>query len=182
MSRVPEIDPEALTAEQRRVYDAIVAGPRGWVRGPLAIWLQRPDLADRAQALGRYCRYDSSLPPRLSELAILVTARVWGAEFEWYAHAPLAAEGGLSAAAIEAIRTGAEPVFAGEDEQVVYDVARAMNAERRLSQPLYDRAVAVLGLGGLVDLIGVLGYYSLVSMTLNAFEVDLPAGTPPQLG
>ena len=182
MSRVPEIDPDALTAEQRRVYDTIVADPRGGVRGPLAIWLQRPELADRAQALGRYCRYESSLPPRLSELAILVTAKVWGAEFEWYAHAPLARDGGLPEAVIEAIRADAEPAFAADDEAVVYAVARGMNAEKRLPQDLYDRAVAVLGLGGLVDLIGVLGYYSLVSMTLNAFEVELPDGTPPPFG
>ncbi|MEQ9333670.1 carboxymuconolactone decarboxylase family protein [Thalassobaculum sp.] len=182
MSRVPEIDPDALTAEQRRVYDTIVAGPRGGVRGPLAIWLQRPELADRAQALGRYCRYESSLPPRLSELAILVTAKAWGAEFEWYAHAPLARDGGLPETVIEAIRTGVEPTFAADDEAVVYTVARGMTADKRLPQDLYDRAVSVLGLGGLVDLIGVLGYYSLVSMTLNAFEVELPDGTPPPFG
>lgn len=181
MSRVPEIDPDALRPAQRRVYDSIVAGPRGRVRGPLAIWLQRPEFADRAQALGRYCRYESTLPPRLSELAILVTAKAWEAEFEWWAHAPLAAAGGLSEAAIEAIRSGADPEFAADDERAVYDVARAMIADRRLPQSLYDRAVAVLGLDGLVDLIGVLGYYSLVSMTLNAFEVELPPGTPPQL-
>lgn len=182
MTRLPDPDPATLSPEQKRVYDTIVAGPRGRVRGPLAVWLQRPDLADRAQALGRYCRYDSSLPPRLSELAILVTAKIWGAEFEWFAHAPLARDGGLPEAVIDAIRTGAEPSFAADDEAVVYAVARTLNDTRKLPQDLYDRAVAVLGVGGVVDLIGVLGYYSLVSMTLNAFEVDLPAGAEPQLG
>ncbi len=175
MARVPELDPTTLTQDQKRVYDAIAAGPRGKVQGPLALWLQRPDLADRAQALGRYCRYDSSLPARLSELAILVTARIWGSEFEWWAHEPHAQAAGLSRSVIEALRADAQPPFEQDDEDVVYQVARALHLEKRLPEPLYDRAVAVLGLDGLVDLVGVLGYYTLVSMTLNTFEIEPPA-------
>jgi 4-carboxymuconolactone decarboxylase len=178
MARVPELDPRLLTAEQKPVYDAIASGPRGRVQGPLAIWLRRPQLADKAQALGRYCRYDSSLPKRLSELAILTTARVWGAEFEWWAHKPPAVEAGLSPMVIEAIRIDASPVFEHEDEAVVYEIARVLYRERRMSDALYAKAKTILGEAGLVDLIGVLGYYALISMTINAFEVDIPADAP----
>lgn len=172
MARLSPPEVETLTDAQRKVYDAIVSGPRGRVRGPLAIWLHRPDLADRSQALGRYCRYDTLLPPRLSELAILVTARVWNSEFEWQAHKKIGLEAGLAPAIVEAIRTHTRPTFTTADEEVVHDFAFAVQHDRKLSQPLYDRAIAVLGTETVVDLTGLLGYYSLISMTINVFEVD----------
>ena len=175
MPRIPELDPGSLTAEQKRVYDEIASGPRGGVRGPLAVWLRRPGLADKAQALGRYCRYDSSLSPRLSELAILTTARIWDASYEWAAHEPHAEKAGLPRPVIDALKEDRDPTFEAEDEAVVYDVARKLNLDRRLSDELHARAVDVLGLEGLIDLVGVLGYYSLISMTLNAFEIEAPA-------
>lgn len=178
MTRVPPLDPDSLSPEQRAVYDAISAGPRGSVRGPLAVWLQSPPLAQRAQELGAYCRFGSSLPPRLSELAILVTARHWRSAYEWHAHAPFAKRGGLSDAAIEAIRTATEPALAGEDERVVYRFASEMLRDRAISQPTFDEAQRVLGMRAVVDLVGVLGYYGLISMTINAFEIPLPPGEP----
>jgi 4-carboxymuconolactone decarboxylase len=185
MARLPKLDPAALTPEQKTVYDEIAGGPRGQVRGPLEVWLRRPGLAARAQELGRYCRYDSSLSKQLSELAILVTARAWGAEFEWFAHKKHALDAGLPPEVVEAIRTCQSPVFAldlaGGEQRAVYDVALAMCTQRRLPNALYASALAVLGEGRLVDLIGVLGYYSLISMTINAFEVDLPEGSAPEL-
>ena len=174
MARLSPPDPENLTADQRKVYDAIASGPRGRIRGPLALWLHRPELADRSQALGRYCRYDTLLPPRLSELAILVTARVWNSEFEWQAHKKIGLEAGIGPEIVEAIRTGRPPQFSSEDEAVVHDFALALQRDRKVDQPLYDRAIAVLGTGGVVDLTGLLGYYSLISMTINVFEVDPP--------
>jgi len=182
MPRLPEVRPEAMTPEQVRVHDTIVAGPRGQVRGPLAVWLRRPELAARAQALGEYCRYGSSLPKRLSELAILVTARHWGAEFEWFAHRQHALDAGLAEDIVEAIRTGRAPRFAEIEEQAVYDIATAIYRERRLGDALYARGLEVLGEGRLIDLIGVLGYYALISMTINAFEIMPPEGTPLALG
>lgn len=176
MSRIPALDPGQMTPEQRRVHDTIAAGPRGRVGGPLAIWLHRPELADRAQALGRYCRYDSSLPPRLSELAILVTAVCWRSEFEWHAHAPIAASAGVPEPLIEAIRTGAEPVFERDDDALVYRFARTLHDQRRIPDELYRGAVETLGEDAVVDLVGILGYYTLVSMTINAFEIELPDG------
>ncbi len=172
MSRITPIDPDQLTPRQRTVYDAIAASPRGGVRGPLAVWLARPELADLAQSLGRYCRYETLLPPQLSELAILVTARVWGSEFEWQAHKKIALQAGIPASIIEAIRQGQTPDFAHQNESIVHDFALAVHRDRKVPQELYDRAVAALGEDAVVDLTGVLGYYGLVSMTINIFEVD----------
>ncbi len=182
MPRLPDLDPAALTAEQRPVYDAIASGPRGVVHGPLAVWLRRPQLADRAQSLGAYCRFGSSLSPRLSELAILVTARVWGSEFEWWAHKAHALKAGLPADVIEAIRTNGAPALTEPEDEAVYAVATTLNRDRRLDDALYARAIAVLGEGRLIDLVGVLGYYTLISMTINTFEVARPDGAPPELG
>jgi 4-carboxymuconolactone decarboxylase len=177
MTRVDDLNLEALSAEQRRVYDVIVAGPRGAVQGPLRVWLQSAALAERAQALGAFCRFGTSLPPRLTELAILVTGAYWQARFEWHAHAPLALKAGLDPDAIEAIRTGRSPQWAREDEAAVYAFAHELTWTRQVSDPVYARALKSLGLTSLVELVGILGYYTLISMTINAFEVPLPAGT-----
>jgi 4-carboxymuconolactone decarboxylase len=181
MARLQPLDPATLSPEQKAVHDQIAAGPRGVVRGPLAIWLRRARLAETAQALGQYCRFDSTLSKRLSELAILVTARAWNAEFEWYAHKRHAREAGLAPSIIEAIRTGETPVFNDPEEAVVHDIAVALHTHRRLNDTLYARGIATLGEARLVDLIGLLGYYTLVSMTLNAFTVDLPPDGVPEL-
>jgi 4-carboxymuconolactone decarboxylase len=178
MSRLPELSLETMSAEQRRVHDIIASSPRGQVRGPLAVWLRRPELAERAQALGEYCRYNSSLPKRLSELAILITARYWRAEFEWFAHRNHALAAGLPEEIIEAIRNGQPPNFTDPQDQAVYDIVTALYGERRLADEIYARGLNVLGEGHLIDLIGILGYYALISMTINAFEVMLPPGTP----
>jgi 4-carboxymuconolactone decarboxylase len=182
MPRLPELSLETMSGEQKRVHGIIASGPRGQVRGPLAVWLRRPDLAERAQALGEYCRYNSSLPKRLSELAILVTARHWRAEFEWFAHRGHALGAGLPEEIVEAIRTGQAPDFADPQDQAVYDISTAIYRDRRLTDEVYARARSVLGEDGLVDLIGVLGYYALISMTINAFEVSPPRGTPVAFG
>jgi 4-carboxymuconolactone decarboxylase len=178
MSRVPDLDPEKLSPEQRKVYDAIVAGPRGGVVGPLRVWLQSPELADRAQALGAFCRFGTSLPPRLSELAILVIGAHWQAAFEWRAHAPIGLKAGLDASTIEAIRVGKQPNLTKSDEAAVYAFATELLDTRKVSDVTYKRAVAELSLTAVVELVGVLGYYGLVSMTINAFEVPLPDGAP----
>lgn len=172
MTRIVPLDPATFTPRQKEVYEAIASGPRGQVRGPLAVWLTRPDLADRAQSLGRYCRYDSSLPSRLSELAILVTGRYWSAEFEWQAHKAIALEAGLSRAVVDALRDGTSPPFDQEDEAAVYDFARALLQDRSVSDVMFERAVSVLGYEAVVDLTGILGYYALISMTIKAFQVS----------
>ena len=174
MSRLDTPALDTLTPEQRTVHEQIASGPRGGVYGPLGVWLHRPELASRAQSLGRYCRYDSSLAPRLSELAILVTARHWSAEFEWLHHKQPALDAGLDPAIVEAIRQGHTPEFNNDDEQVVYDFSVELQKNRAVSDATYNQAVKLLGQESVVDLVGVLGYYALISMTINAFEIDAP--------
>jgi 4-carboxymuconolactone decarboxylase len=157
---------------QKQVYGTIVSGLRGSVRGPLAIWLHRPELADKAQALGQYCRYHSSLAPRLSELAILTTARIWDAMFEWQAHLRPALAAGLDPTIIDSLSADKVPVFSAEDEELVYEFTRELNIKRGVSDALYARSISILGKAGTVDLVGILGYYALISMTIKAFDVD----------
>ena len=181
---MPRLQPpslEQMTPEQRAVHDDIVSGPRGKLQGPLAVWLTSPELADKAQRLGRFCRFETSLPPQLSELAILVTGRFWGAEFEWWAHKRIGIEAGLDPQLVEAVRQRRVPEFAGDDQRIVYDVATQLHRDHRISDRTYSEAVELLGETGVVELVGILGYYTLISMTLNAFQVPLPAGAEPEL-
>src|SRR5687767_4063240 len=131
MSRLPELDPAKFSAEQKKVHDAVLAGPRGKVVGPIKVWLKHAGLAEHAQALGADRRFNSSLPPRLSELAILVTGSFWKANYEWYAHAPIAIKAGIEPAVVEAIRTGATPTFTRSDEQAIYDFASELVKTKR---------------------------------------------------
>jgi 4-carboxymuconolactone decarboxylase len=173
MSRAPELNYEKMSDEQKKVYDEIASGPRGGVRGPLGVWLTRPGLADRAQNLGAYCRYDSLLPPKLSELAIIATARLWGAAYEWFAHSAIALKAGVTSKTVDAMRLGIIPEFDDPDQSIVFEFAVALHVDRRVSDDLFDRAVEQLGKDTVVDLVGILGYYALISMTLNTFEVPL---------
>ena len=179
MSRLPDLRYEDMTAEQQRVHDEIAAGPRGRVEGPLRVWLHAPKLATHAQKLGAHARFDSSLPPALSEIAILVTAATWQSDFEWYAHARLAREAGIPETVIEAIRRREEPSLPDKKARAVYTVSRELHRRRSLSDATYAAAEQALGRAALVDLVGILGYYTLVSMTLNAFEVPTPDGSKP---
>lgn len=172
MSRLDPPDFANLTPEQQVIYDAIAGGPRGGVGGPLALWLHRPGLAGPAQALGAYSRYGTKLPPRLSELAIIVTAAFWKSGYEWAVHAPQALKQGISQEIVDAIDAGQVPEFVNEDEAVVYEVSQTLHSEHKLSEGLYARAIGVLGAEAMVDLVGILGYYTLISMTINVFEVD----------
>ena len=177
MTRLPVPAPDEMSAEQRAVHDRIASGPRGGVRGPLALWLHRPELADNAQTLGRYCRYETCLPPHLSELAILTTARIWDAAYEWQAHLQPAREAGLSEEVIVALGEETTPAFQSPDEVLVYSFTRELNLTRSVSDDLYARTVAELGPDATVDLVGILGYYSLISMTIKAFDVSPPDGS-----
>jgi 4-carboxymuconolactone decarboxylase len=175
--RPPVLDETALSLEQRSVFEAIASGPRGVVQGPLRVWLQSADLADKAQALGAFCRYGTSLPPRLSELAILVTGAFWKSGFEWAVHAPIARKNGVAEDVVEAIRNGATPAFARDDERIVYEFCRALHRDHAVPDDIYRRASEEFGTKTVVELVGLLGYYTLISMTINAFHVPLPGNT-----
>ncbi len=181
MPRLAPIDLDQLSPEQRAVADAIISGPRGGLRGPFEAWLRSPQLADRGQKLGEYCRFGTSLPRDLSEFAILLTGKHWRAQFEFWAHARLARDAGLPEDIIEAVRTGAAPEFRDEAQRAVHALVSEYFATNRVSEPTYRLAIAELGERGVVDLVGVVGYYCLVSMTLNVFDVGLPAGQPEPL-
>lgn len=178
MTRLPPLNTEMLSPRQREVYQAILGGARHSVEGPLRAWLASPDFADRAQSLGLKCRFGSSLAPSLSELAILTVAAHWKSEFEWHAHAPLALQAGLSAAVIEAVRVDSAPPFANPDESVVQAFAAELLTRHSVSQQTFNTARERFGDEGIVDLIGILGYYTLIAMTIAAFEIPAPAGRP----
>ncbi|HZS84515.1 MAG TPA: carboxymuconolactone decarboxylase family protein [Stellaceae bacterium] len=181
MARYTETDPAALDPAQRRIWDEIAAGPRGGVPAPLQIWLKSPELAARAQHLGAFARYGTSLPPRLSELAILCTARFWTSQYEWHHHESFARKAGIGDAVIAAIAARRVPVFEKEDERAVYEFCTAFYRDKAVDDATFQRAAALLGERGVVELVGVMGYYSLISITLNAFEVPVPAGAEPPL-
>lgn len=177
--RFDDLDLDRLSLDEQAAHDAIAQGPRGAVVGPLRVWVKSPQLAHTAQALGLYARYDSTLAPAQSELAILVTARIWNSGFEWAHHAPIAQSQGISAEAIEAIAQAKRAAFSDEGLQAVFDTAVELQRDRKISDATYARAFRTLGAQPLIDLVGLCGYYGLISMTINAF--DVPDGKGPKL-
>lgn len=177
MTRLPELPVEEMTAEQRRIHDAIAHGPRGSIGGPFLAWLRNPKFADAAQRVGEYCRFHTVLGRDLAEIAILVTAVHYKAEFEWWIHRQLAHEAGVPEHAMDAILAGNEPKFEDEKARMVWQIARALNERHRLSDAEFKEAESVLGKNGLLDMVGLCGYYALVSLTLNAYEVPVPDGS-----
>ncbi len=179
-SRLRQLERDDLADEHKPIYDAI-AESRGDVAGPFRIWLHSPEFADRAQRLGKIVRYETRLKSRLSELAILVTARAWDCQLEWTLHEPFATEANLAPELIEAIRLGQYPEFDRDDEQAVYDFAAELVYNRFVQERTFSAALDLLGDAGVVELTGLIGYYSMAAMTLNAFQVPLPKGTKPTL-
>ncbi len=173
--------PETMTPRQREIYDDIVSR-RGRLGGPFPAWLRNPELAECAQKLGAYCRYDSNLTPQMSELAILVVARHWNASVEWAIHAPIAETSGVSAADIAAIRSNEVPDFDDPISQVVYAYASELLKTTRVTDEMHARAVNAIGEHRVVDLVALIGYYSLVALTLNAFDMPLPPGVSDPFG
>jgi 4-carboxymuconolactone decarboxylase len=171
---------EAFTPAQRALRDAIAAGPRGNFRlsEPFAIWLHAPEMGVLAQALGGHCRYKTSLSPRLSEFAILTTARIWRAQYEWQAHAPMAEKAGVKPKTIADLRAGRYPKSAPADERAIYDFVTELYKKRRVGNRNYGRVVKLLGETGTVELVGILGYYALISMNLNVFQAETDSGKP----
>jgi 4-carboxymuconolactone decarboxylase len=179
--RLAEIDDDQMTAPQHTLRDAIYSGPRGIrkkLTGPFQIWLNAPDLGLLAQALGAHCRYKTSLSPRQSETAILTTAQLWKAHYEWHAHAPMAEQAGVKPQTIKDIRSGRTPKSAAKDERAIVDFVRELYKTRRVSDRTYKRVHAILGDGGVVELVGICGYYALISMTLNVFRAQIPEDAP----
>ena len=182
MARI-ELIPEAeRTREERAVCEEAMSGLCGRIPAPMVAWLRSHELARRGQRLGELLRYETTLEPRLSELAILVTARHWSSHYEWTAHKREGLKAGMDPEVVAAIAARRPPALHDEAERAVYEVSSALLATRRLPETVYRRGVAALGERGMVELVGILGYYSLVALTLNAFELGLPDAFAPELG
>ncbi|HLY44062.1 MAG TPA: carboxymuconolactone decarboxylase family protein [Stellaceae bacterium] len=176
MPRYQPMEETQLDATQRRVFNECKAGPRGSVPPPVHVWLQSPGLAEHAHKLGAHVRFGTDFTPKQTEIAILMTARYWTAQFEWAAHVRLGLQAGLSQEQIDAIGERRTPAFADPDDQLVYDFCRDYYADHRVDEETYQRVVTRWGDKGIVDLAGLIGYYSFVSVTLNTFEVPTPPG------
>lgn len=179
MARAPALEPDKLTKEQKRVHDEIAKRiPHGIVRGPFAVLLNAPALADGAIRTYTALR-EARLERRLVELMILVVGRFHSAQYEWFAHERRALEAGIDAETVEAIRQRRTPALVRDDEQLVYDVVTELLATRRLATASYARAQTLLGTERLVELIAGAGFYTMVALTINAFEIDVPEGGRP---
>ena len=179
--RLKLLSPGEMNEDQKQTYDESIAGKRGRAPPPMMAWLNSPEMARHATRLGAVLRFDTQFPAELSEIAILVTARHWTSHYEWYAHKRLALTAGIDPRIIDDIRDRRTPRFGDPKGQMIYDVAKSLHEGHGLSRTLYDEAVKVLTVRGLVEIIGLCGYYTLVSMTLNTFEFDLPEGQVSEL-
>lgn len=179
-NRLPPIPTEKLTEAQKKAAAEFEAA-RGTLSGPWAVILRSPDMVNRARGLSDYLRFKSSLPPRLSEFVILITAREWTQQYEWNAHHSLAMKGGLSPEIAKAVAEGRRPEKMADDESALYDFCIELHRNRGVSDATYARALAKFGEQGLVDAIGLTGWYTLVAMVLNTARTPLPAGAAPAL-
>lgn len=187
VSRLPYVSRDQLGAEGQAVWDSIVATrgsgvvtEQGGLSGPFNAFVRAPDVGRHLAPLGAVLRFGTSVDRRLAEVAIITVAARWKAEFEWHAHARAAREQGVPGAVIEAIAAGEDPPFEAADERAVYAVARQLTATGQLTQDAFDAARRLLGDAGVVELVSVCGYYSLVSFILNALDVPLPPGAQPR--
>jgi 4-carboxymuconolactone decarboxylase len=179
--RVAILEESKLTKAQRTLLDSIRSGPRGSkvnIRGPFAVFLHAPGFGELAQKLGGHCRYKTAVLPRLSEFAILMTAKLWRAQYEWFAHVPQAQRAGVTPETIEDLHAGRRPKSAPEDELAIYDFVDELHRTRRVSDKTYKKVVDLLGEPATIELVGILGYYVLISMILNVFRMPLPEGEP----
>ena len=172
---------DELTPEQRQLVENLLAGPRAGTNGPFNVLLRSPDLGDRLQKVGEYVRFKSSIPPRLNELAILITARAWTAQYEWLAHYRLAMKAGLSATVADELAQGKRPAAMQPDETAVYDFAKDLVDTHQVTDAHFKAAVDTFGERGVVDLMGTIGYYHVMSILLNVDRYPLPPDAKPPL-
>ncbi len=178
----PLIESE-MSEAQRKAAGEIASGPRGRLNpdGPNALLLRSPELMSRNQKVGEYLRYQSSLPLRLNEFAILITARQWDAQVEWIAHHPLALKAGLAPAVAADLAQGKRPAGMQEDEAIVYQFCKELHETKKVSDAAFKAMRDKFGERGVIDLIGLTGYYTMLAMVLNVAQQPLPGGAPPPL-
>ncbi|MBT3349747.1 MAG: carboxymuconolactone decarboxylase family protein [Nitrospinaceae bacterium] len=176
MSRLPVMSVDEYSDKQRKIHDRITSGKRGGFRGPFHMWVHSAGYLDVLEKVGGFLRYDSALSPRLSEMAILITARFWKAQYEWFAHEPHALKGGLDPEIIKAISESRRPENMQPDEEALYDFCTALHETHEVSDAVFQKALDQFGQNGVIDVIGLIGHYTGVSMTLNACQVEIPDG------
>jgi len=173
-NRMPAISPADWTKEQKVLAEEIINGPRGALLPPFEPLLRSPELMQHAQKMGEYLRYRSVIGPRLSELAILITARNWSQEVEWAIHAPIAAQQGIAEENIHQINAGKRPEFVLEDENIVYQFCEELHKQKTVSDNTWNKALDLFGEPGIIDLIGINGYYTFLSMVMNSACTPAP--------
>jgi 4-carboxymuconolactone decarboxylase len=186
MSRLPYLRRDDLDSDRRQVWDSVVGSrgdqlinEQGGLAGPFNAFVQAPDVGRHLTALGRVLRFETSIERRLSEVAIITVGAAWKAEFEWWAHSRMARRHGVPDAVVDAIGRGEDPPFEAADERTVYAVARQLTESGQVDQETYDAAQRLLGDAGVVELVSLCGYYTLISFLLNGFAVPLPPGAAP---
>ena len=179
--RMPPIPADKLTEAQKKAIEEFKAARSADISGPFVAMLRSPEVMSRARAMGDYLRFRSSLPPRLSELVILLTARRWTQQYEWNAHAPLAVTGGLNPDIVKAIAEGRRPERMAEDEDIIYSLFDEIQRHQAVSDGTYGRAVGKFGEQGVIDVMGIAGYYTMLAMVMNTARTPLPNGARPAL-
>lgn len=179
--RMPPIPADKMTEAQKKAAAELAAGPRGAFRGPFVPLVRSPELMSRVQKVGEYLRYSSSLPQKLVEMTVLMTARRWTQQYEWNAHYPLALKAGLKKDVADAIAEGRHPAAMAEDEEIAYNFTTELNQNGSVSDPTYARAVGMFKEQGVIDLIAVNGYYSLLGMVMGVARTPVAPGDTPML-
>ncbi|TMH61842.1 MAG: carboxymuconolactone decarboxylase family protein [Betaproteobacteria bacterium] len=174
VERMPPLDPAAMNEAQRKSAQALTAGPRGGVKGPFIALLRSPELMDRLQQVGEYLRFRSSLEPRISEFLMLIVSRVWTQQFEWSVHVPLALKAGVKPQTVETLAAGSRPAAMATDEATAYDFCDELLRTKGVSEATYRAAVDQFAEGGVIDMLGVIGYFTTVSMVLNVAHTPAP--------
>jgi 4-carboxymuconolactone decarboxylase len=179
--RMPPIPPERLTDAQKKAIDEFKVARSADISGPFVPLLRSPEVMSRARAMGDYLRFKSSLPPRLSEFVILLTARRWTQQYEWNAHQPLALKGGLTHAIVDAIADGRRPDQMAGDEEAVYTLVDELHRNQSVTDATYAHAIAAVGEQGVIDAVAIVGQYTMLAMVLNTARTPLPDGVKPSL-
>ena len=179
--RLPPIPAASLSDAQRKAIEEFKAARSADISGPFVPLLRSPEVMNRARAMGDYLRFKSVLPPRLSEFVILIIARRWTQQYEWNAHQPLALQGGLRADIVAAIAEGRRPSPMAADEEALYTLVDEVHRNQSVSDSTYAKAVASVGEQGVIDTLGIAGYYTLLAMVMNTARTPLPAGAKPAL-
>lgn len=179
--RMPPIPAARLTDAQKKAIEEFKAARSADISGPFVPLLRSPEVMSRARAMGDYLRFRSSLPPRLSEFVILLTARRWTQQYEWNAHQPLAIKGGLRPDLVKAVADGRRPDGMAEDEDAIYTLWDELQRNQSVSDATYARALGKIGEQGIIDTLGITGYYTMLAMVMNTARTPLPDGAKPEL-